>query len=98
MALEKKLVEKVLAYLQSRHIWHFVYVANVTYGLPDIIAIHHGKFVGLELKTEDGTGRPTLLQTLTRDGIIEAGGYAIISEDLVEIIELFERIDKECTL
>lgn len=96
MALEKRLVEKVCAYLKSREIWHFVYVANVTYGLPDIIAIHHGKFVGIELKREDGKGKATLLQKLTKEGIEKAGGYSIISDNLVEIMEFMERIDNDC--
>lgn len=95
MLPEQRLRNKVVTYLKSKGIWHFVYPASSTYGLPDIIGIINGFFVGIELKREDGLGRPTLLQEETQKSIINAGGKSIISDSLLSIMEFVEAIEKE---
>ena len=52
---ETDLQNKVISYLDGRQIFNFRYqAASNQYGMPDIIAIYRGYFIGLELKTDDG--------------------------------------------
>ncbi|MBS5315950.1 MAG: VRR-NUC domain-containing protein [Clostridiales bacterium] len=45
-------------------------------GVPDIVGVINGKFIGLELKTN--TGKPSDLQLVRIRDINKAGGYAKI--------------------
>lgn len=45
-------------------------------GIPDIIGLINGRFIALELKTDEG--KPTALQSLTLSAIDKAGGVAIL--------------------
>lgn len=90
---EELLRDKVIDYLRKNRIFHFVYFANTTFGLPDIIAIYKGFFVGIELKREDGKGKPSSLQIETVRTINEAGGYAEIIESLEELESMLGAID-----
>lgn len=91
MGSELKFQEKVIDYLKKRKIWHIRYTASTTFGLPDIIAIHHGYFIGIELKRPDGKGKPSALQTLTVDSINKAGGVAKANvSSLKEVEELLK--------
>lgn len=93
MTPEGKFKQKVLEFLKSRHIWHMVYVASSTFGIPDIVAIYGGLFVGIELKREDGKGKATLLQEETVAGINAAGGYAFIVSSIEDLVEQFDYIE-----
>jgi len=88
---------KVHDYLVSRHIWHFVYVANVTYGIPDIIAIYRGYFVGIELKREDKRGVSTELQRAIINELREAGGFGAIVETVEDVEHLLNEVDNVYT-
>lgn len=89
---ELKFQEKVIKYLTDRKIWHFRYTASVIFGIPDIIAIHNGYFIGIELKRPDGKGKPSELQKLTVQSIIDAGGIAKANVETIEEIEELLRI------
>lgn len=88
---EEMFKDEVVNYLRKNRIWHFVYHANVAYGLPDIIAIHNGKFIGLELKRKDGKGIATSLQEEVAKSINEAGGVAGIVASIEEVEALLEK-------
>jgi hypothetical protein len=91
---ETELQEKVISYLNGRRIFNFRYqAANNQYGMPDIICIYRGYFVGLELKTDDG--KPTELQLRMLNAIKEAGGYADIIRAIPDIVLLFQIIDAD---
>lgn len=91
---ETDLQNKVISYLDGRQIFNFRYqAASNQYGMPDIIAIYRGYFVGLELKTDDG--KPTELQLRMLNAIKNAGGYADIIRSVTDIINLFQIIDAD---
>lgn len=92
--LEGDFQEKVILYLIKNRIWHYVNPAHVTFGLPDIIAIYNGYFIGLELKRPDKKGRASKLQELTLDSINEAGGYGRLISSFDELEELFNEISQ----
>lgn len=93
MAKESLLQIKVIDYLKSKNIWHFRYTASTTFGLPDILALFKGVFIGIELKREDKKGVSTLLQREMVASIKKNGGFAAIIDDLDDVIGLIECLD-----
>lgn len=84
---EGKIKRKVNALLDSNDIWHFSPANNGfgKSGIPDIIAIVNGQFVGIECKA-DPSKKPTALQRKRADEIHAAGGLWFLvrcEEDIV---------------
>ena len=91
--LEDKVQEKIIAYLKRKRVLHFRFQAQSNLnGLPDIICIYKGFFLGLELKRENG-GAPTLLQKKKIKAINENGGIGVIVRSVEEVDALLTRID-----
>lgn len=91
---ETQLQEKVISYLNGRQVFNFRYqAASNQFGMPDIVCIYKGFFVGLELKTDDG--KATELQLRMLNAIKNAGGYADIIRSIPEIVSLFQIIDAD---
>ena len=80
---EGKVKAKVVKLLKAMNIWYF-FPANNGFGksgIPDIIAIVSGEFVGIEVKS--ATGKPTELQKICGREIEEAGGtWVVVSDDI----------------
>jgi len=85
MTPEGKLLKQIQAYLNKHRIWHYRTQMGMAAGLPDIIAIYRGYFVGLELKRPDGKGKATLQQEKVINDIQEAGGFAAIIESEAQL-------------
>jgi hypothetical protein len=90
---EGKIQAEIIKYLKDNKIWHFRYNASVTYGMPDIIGIYNGFFVGIEVKTPGG--RATELQDRMKDSIEENGGYHVFATSVEDVYNLIRRIEKE---
>lgn len=90
---EGKIQAEIIKYLKENKIWHFRYNANVTYGMPDIIAIYNGYFVGIEVKTEVGIA--TELQERMKDSIEKAGGYHVFARSVDDVYKLLRSIEKK---
>ena len=76
--------------LKHHKIWYF-YPGNNGFGksgLPDVIAIVRGRFVGIEVKA-DKTKKPTALQWKTGREIIAAGGlwFLVYDDDTISKVE-----------
>lgn len=58
--------------------WYFKHWGGgmATSGIPDLICCINGKFVGLELKATNG--RPSVLQVMNIQSIIESNGLGVI--------------------
>lgn len=79
MAQEKLFENKIKEFLKTLpKQWHFKHWAGAysQSGIPDIIGCINGRFVGLEVKAENG--KPSPLQIRNVKLINEAGGYATI--------------------
>lgn len=81
---EGKVKKKVVETLRVANIWYF-FPANNGFGkagIPDIIAIVRGVFVGIEVKA-DRTKKPTELQVRCGKEIKAAGGewFLVYDED-----------------
>ena len=68
--------QEVKRFLDEIGAWHFSPLMSGygKAGIPDIVALHKGRFYGLEVKRE-GKG-PTTLQMRRINEITRAGGYA----------------------
>ena len=89
MTPEGKVKRKVVEILKKHEVWYF-FPANNGFGksgIPDIIAIVDGHFVGIEVKS--ATGKPTELQKICGRQIEEAGGtWLVVSNDVtLEVLD-----------
>jgi hypothetical protein len=85
MTPEGKVKKKVKAILDELKVYHFSPMQNGMgrAGIPDIIACHGGKFIGIECKA--GDNKPTALQERELNRILNAGGEAyVINEENIE--------------
>lgn len=89
MTPEGKVKRKVVEVLNKHEVWYFFPANNGfgTSGIPDIIAIVDGHFVGIEVKS--AKGKPTELQKICGKQIEEAGGtWLVVSNDVtLEVLD-----------
>ena len=66
------------------------------YGVPDILACHHGIFLGIE--TKFGKNKPTRNQWIQGGRIEKAGGvFLVIYEDDMDVLErTLQEIEQRC--
>lgn len=91
--LESDLLTDVHDYLIKMRVWHYRTQMGDLSGLPDIIACVAGHFVGIELKREDGLGKPTKQQLKIACDIIGSGGYGLIIDSLDDVKKVVEEIE-----
>jgi len=85
MTPEGKVKKRVKAILDELKVYHFSPMQNGMgrAGIPDIVACHGGKFIGIECKA--GNNKPTALQERELNRILNAGGEAyVINEENIE--------------
>ena len=85
MTPEGKVKKRVKAILDELKVYHFSPMQNGMgrAGIPDIVACHGGKFIGIECKA--GDNKPTALQERELNRILNAGGEAfVINEENIE--------------
>lgn len=91
--LESKIQKDILAFLKRNRVYHFRFQAQSNLnGLPDIICLYKGFFLGLELKKENG--KPTELQLKKINSINENGGIGRIIRSVEEVSALLKEIDE----
>jgi len=89
MTPEGKVKKQVTEVLKKHKVWYFSPANNGfgKSGIPDIIAIVDGHFLGVEVKS--ATGKPTELQKICGRQIEEAGGtWLVVSNDVtLEVLD-----------
>lgn len=93
---EGKVKDMVTAVLKEYKVWYFFPSSNGfgKAGIPDIIALHKGKFIGIETKANTKKN-PTELQALCGAQIVSAGGYWFLirgKDELAQLIALLESL------
>ncbi len=91
MTPEGKIKKRLTEMLKAHKVWYFYPAANGMgrAGIPDVVAIVDGQFIGIECKADE-TKKPTALQLQCAKQIREAGGYwFLINGDLS-----LEQLDK----
>lgn len=78
MTKEKRFENEIKSWLKEHDCWYVKYFANrnTQAGIPDILACVNGRFVGIEVKSEEG--KASELQKHQMKKIREAGGTAFI--------------------
>lgn len=79
---EGKIKQKLTSMLKKEGIWYF-FPANNGFGragIPDVVCIVEGMFVGVECKA-DASKKPTALQMQCAKEIRDAGGYWFLVYD-----------------
>lgn len=93
---ESKFQEQVLDHLEKKGAWCFTSHGGSMFqvaGLPDVIGVYKGIFLGFELKT--GNYQATQLQKSKLNNIQDAGGVGLIIRDtLIDIDKVLDYIDK----
>lgn len=81
MTPEAKVKLAVKKILDELGIYHFSpFMAGMgRSGVPDIIACHEGRFLGIECKA--GKGKTTALQDRELNAIAAAGGYTFVARE-----------------
>lgn len=85
---EKRVKKTVVEVLKKHRVWYF-FPANNGFGksgIPDIIAIVNGEFIGIEVKS--AKGKPTELQKICGAEIEEAGGTWLVVRDEITMMAL----------
>ena len=91
---ESAVQKNILAYLRHKRVYHFRFQAQSNLnGLPDILCLYKGFFLGLELKREKG-GAPTQLQLKKIKAINDNGGIGVIVRSVEEVEEILNNIDR----
>ena len=103
MTPEGKVKEKIKAYLKEVGAWYYMPVQNGmgVVGIPDLVCCYKGYFVGIETKAPKKKPttkaqrwkKATANQQRRLTEIRDAGGYAIVADDLQQAKDLIEEID-----
>jgi len=95
MTPEGKIKKKLTDMLKHEKVWYFLPAANGMgrAGIPDVIAIVEGQFIGIECKA-DATKKPTALQMECAKQIRNAGGYWFLIFDDYSTADLQTWIQK----
>ncbi len=91
--LESDLQDEVKQFLINKRVYHWRFQAQSNLnGVPDILCLYKGFFIGLELKRPK-QGTPTELQLRTLKAINDNGGIGIIVDQLIDVERLIDVID-----
>lgn len=102
---ESDIQKAVIEYLKIKHIFHyrqnsgafmtksggFMRATSVN-GLPDIVAIKDGIYVGLEVKTEKG--KQSEAQKHIQNEVTKAGGLYFVVRSVDDVKVIFEKDNK----
>lgn len=61
-----------------------------TAGIPDIIVCYKGRFIAFECKRKNG--KLTILQKITLNKMLKAGGIALVVTDVKQVKEVIENL------
>jgi Holliday junction resolvase len=91
---EAKVKAKIKKWLNGQGIYHFSPIGSAfgTHGVPDIICCAGGKFVAIEVKAPGKLGTLTENQKRHIEEIRDAGGVAVVADDLAIVVDVLNHI------
>lgn len=83
--LESEITREIRAYLKSRRVWHYKQFQSLgsLHGISDIIGIHNGRYLAIEVKREDG--KLSDKQWIFLNRVKEEGGLAFVARSIQDI-------------
>lgn len=96
MTPEGRVKKAIKDWLIKRGIWYFMPAANGMgkVGVPDFICCWRGRFLAIEAKAPGKRDATTPNQRLRIQEIIEAGGTALVIDDVAQLGFLDELMDE----
>lgn len=90
---EGKVKDAVKSWLKGHGVWFFMPVSNGmgSMGVPDFVCCWNGRFLGIETKAPGKRANVSALQEFQIAGIHQAGGAAIVVDDVAQLEPLLER-------
>ena len=90
---EGRVKQAVKRWLTARGIWHYMPVQNGmgVVGIPDLICCWNGKFLAIETKAPGKRNHTTANQDRQLTLIHQAGGAALVVDDVTQLDHYFER-------
>ena len=91
---ETKIVKKCMTLLKDKYPGFYFKTHGGPYqkaGLPDIVGVYQGKFIGIEIKCPGKEDTLTDLQKKTLEKISKAGGVAFMATSPQQIAEIMDR-------
>jgi hypothetical protein len=87
---EKSITKDIRGWLKLKGICHWKVMQGLgcTPGVPDIICIVNGVFIGIEVKTPKG--KLSVHQEQFKKNIEEARGIYLVARDLMDVVNFFE--------
>lgn len=95
MGPERRYQTSLIAELRKRGAWVVKYPAGPhgTIGVPDLLACYRGLFLAIECKAKREP--PTAMQQRQLDGIVSAGGMALVAWPGLDLDPLWEQLDEQ---
>jgi hypothetical protein len=93
---EGKVKDAIKKELRKRDIWYFMPMQNGfgVVGIPDFICCYKGRFVAIETKAPGKRGCTTPNQDRTLAEIATHGGWAVVVDDVQQLIDFLEVKDE----
>lgn len=93
---ESKVKAVIKRWLVERGIWYCTPIGSAfgTAGVPDFICCWNGRFLAIEAKAPGKRRNTTVLQDDQIKGIHQAGGAAIVVDDVEQLNELEARLGR----
>lgn len=94
MQPEYRIVQKIRKLIRARGGW-VVKIHGGAYqdaGTPDLLVCYKGRFIAVEVKTARGVARPE--QRVAQRAIVKAGGYALITHLIGDVVDVLDAIDE----
>jgi hypothetical protein len=97
MTPEGRVKKDVRKWLRDRGIWHYMPVQSGlgVVGIPDFVCCWAGRFLAVETKAPGKRGNTTPNQDRRIAEIRNAGGIAVVIDDVLQLTEI-ERLFDEC--
>ncbi len=89
MKLEKHIVSDIIKYLNKTddcHVWKSHGGMYSTPGVPDVIGVYQGKFLGIEVKRPDKKKSVTKLQQTFINKLNDCGGISFVACSVDDVI------------
>ena len=87
---EQALQKKILNYLDDIGAWTVKTITTNKNGTPDILAVHEGRFIAIEVKRPGSLRNVSKLQQYQINRINEAGGLAFAADSLETVKEIIK--------
>ncbi|NCQ33518.1 VRR-NUC domain-containing protein [bacterium] len=92
MTPEGRVKKAIKEHLRQHGVWFTMPIGTGlgSSGVPDFLCCHNGRFVAIEAKAKGKRGNTSALQKTQISKIIEAGGVAVVVDDVSQLEGVFQ--------